>query len=119
MQGFFADGDGDRAALRRVLAGVVEQVDQDLRDAVAVARGEGRPRCVESHVHAELWLERLDRPARELGDVDAVVLDGDLAAVEPAREQHLLGDLRQALGLRRDHLQQLGSLLGRKIELRP
>src|SRR2546430_11623897 len=75
VPGFLAEGDGDRAARRRVLAGAVEQADQDLRDAVAVARGEGRPRRVENHVHAELWLKRLDRTARELGDVDAVVLD--------------------------------------------
>src|SRR4029453_18171847 len=39
--GALADRDRDPAALRRELGGVVEQVDQDLLDAVAVARGEG------------------------------------------------------------------------------
>src|SRR6185437_11649184 len=36
-----ADRDRDPAAPRRELGGVVEQVDEDLLDAVAVARGEG------------------------------------------------------------------------------
>src|SRR6185369_7278564 len=39
--GVLADRDRDPAAPRRELGGVVEQVDQDLLDAVAVARGEG------------------------------------------------------------------------------
>ena len=119
MFGVLLDGDGDPAALRRVLGCVVEQVDQDLLDSVAIARGEGCPWGVQRHGNDEVGLQRLDHPARELGNVDPVVLDGDLAPVELAREQHLLGDLRQPLRLRRDHLEQLASLLGGDVDVRP
>src|SRR6266511_2838936 len=97
-----------------VLDGVVQQVDEHLLNPVAVARGGAdiwRYLDLDRCGLWKLWPDRLDRCAHDVGDVHRLPLHTHVAAVEPARQQHLLCDLAQSSGLRRDHLQKLLPLL--------
>src|SRR4029079_12219203 len=73
-------GDGDRDRWPPVLEGVVDEVDEDLLDPVAVAEHV----WLAGSSHFDVWVARqLERPSHELRDVDLLLRDGHLTVVEP------------------------------------
>ena len=59
----------------------------------------------------------VDGLARELADVDPLPCDWKLAALEPARDQHLLGDLVRRTAWVGDDLEQLPPVLRRNVQV--
>src|SRR5436305_1099243 len=103
-----------------VLGRIADQVDEHLLDPAAIAEG-GRAVRVgsgdEGDRIGQVLAHRLDGLAHELTEVDAVALEPQLVAVEAARDQHVLRDLRQARALGADHLQQLAAALVAELDV--
>jgi hypothetical protein len=96
----------DVAAGRRVLAGVVEQVGDDLLEPRLV-REHPRRRQLGGNAQMEAAprvLERREHVARDLGEVDHAALEDDLAGVEAGDVEHVVDQVGQPPDLALDHL---------------
>jgi len=114
--------DGDSAAFRRELDGIVDEVEEDLRELLPVGlHDEVSPVGLEGELMVAVRVlgHPRDDFARDRADVGRPEREPERPGFEPSDVQEVVDDVDQPLGLGRDVAEEGAPLFGGKVDVGP